>query len=105
MTDLDPNAPMIVAWLGTNLDGESEPFLTQRQAEFWANGAGSAEPLILLSDAEAHVKSLEEALRPFADAAQSYDPDEGDDTTIAWAHGFTIGSLRRARAALGGGNG
>lgn len=34
-----------VAWLGTNLDGESEPFLTRRQAEFWSNGASKVEPL------------------------------------------------------------
>lgn len=39
-----------------------------------------------------------EALAPFAEAASSYDPDEGDGKNVAWAHDFTIGSLRRARA-------
>lgn len=43
---------------------------------------------------------LREALVPFAEAAASYDPPEGDDSHAAWAHDFTIGSLRRARAAL-----
>lgn len=40
------------------------------------------------------------ALEPFAEAAASYDPPENDDGHAAWAHDFTIGSLRRARAAL-----
>lgn len=38
------------------------------------------------------------ALEPFAEAAASYDPPENDDGHAAWAHDFTIGSLRRARA-------
>ncbi|AEI71026.1 hypothetical protein [EBPR siphovirus 2] len=42
---------------------------------------------------------MREALKPFADAAESYDPDEGDGAHIAWAHDFTIASLRRAREA------
>jgi uncharacterized protein with LGFP repeats len=50
--------------------------------------------------AEAKVARMGEALKPFADAADSYDPDEGDDRHAAWAHDFTIGSLRRARSAL-----
>ena len=37
----------VIAWLGTNLDGESEPFLSERQAEFWSNGASKVEPLYL----------------------------------------------------------
>lgn len=40
------------------------------------------------------------ALEPFAEAAASYDPPENDDGHAAWAHDFTIGSLRRARAAI-----
>lgn len=50
--------------------------------------------------AEAQVAGLREALEPSADAAARYDPPEGDDASAAWAHDFTIGSLRRARAAL-----
>lgn len=45
---------------------------------------------------------LREGLKPFADAAQLYDPPEGDDGDVAWAHDFTIGSLRRARTLLKG---
>jgi hypothetical protein len=42
-----------------------------------------------------------EALKPFAEAADAYDdPSDEDDAGLAWAHDFTIGSLRRARAAL-----
>ncbi|MBB5040850.1 hypothetical protein [Shinella fusca] len=47
---------------------------------------------------------LREALKPFAHAAQFYDPPENDDCHVAWGHDFTIGSIRRARALLGGEN-
>lgn len=50
--------------------------------------------------ASREVERLREALRPFAEVAASYDPPEGDDAHAAWAHDFTIGSLRRARQAL-----
>lgn len=50
--------------------------------------------------AEARVKVLEKELEPFAKEAERYEPDEGDDDQIAWASDFTIGLLRRARAAL-----
>jgi len=50
----------------------------------------------------AEVARLREALEPFAKAADGYDPDEGDSCDVAWAHDFTIGSLRAARAALQG---
>jgi gamma-glutamyl:cysteine ligase YbdK (ATP-grasp superfamily) len=46
------------------------------------------------------IERLREALKPFADAADAYDPPEGDDRDIAWSHDFQIGALRRARAAL-----
>jgi len=49
---------------------------------------------------EARLSEALEALRPFADAAQSYEPDEGDNADVAWAHDFTIGSLRRAHTFL-----
>lgn len=45
-------------------------------------------------------RRLREALEPFAEAAESYDPDEEDGAGAAWAHDFTIASLRRARSAL-----
>lgn len=40
-----------VAYLGTNLGGESEAFMSERQAEFWSNGACKVEPLYLRSEA------------------------------------------------------
>jgi hypothetical protein len=46
------------------------------------------------------VAAMEKALEPFAKAADSYDPDEGDSSDVAWAHDFPIGALRNARAAL-----
>jgi hypothetical protein len=48
----------------------------------------------------AELAKAREALEPFAEAAASYDPDEGDSKDVAWSHDFTIGSLRRARTAL-----
>jgi hypothetical protein len=49
--------------------------------------------------AEAKLAQAVEALEPLAEAAGSYDPDEGDGADVAWSHDFTIASLRRARTA------
>ena len=56
--------------------------------------------------AEAEAERLREALKPFADIAEAYDPPEGDDDDTAWdrRHTPTIGMLRRARVALEGGD-
>ena len=62
-----------------------------------------SDVLPLLADRDALKAKLErarEALTPFAEAADSYDPDEGDGGYGAWQHEFRICSLRRARAAL-----
>jgi len=50
--------------------------------------------------AEAEVKRLRDALKPFADIASSYDPPEDDDDQKCWHAESTptIGDLRRARA-------
>ena len=50
--------------------------------------------------AEAANKELVEALAPFADSAAAYDPPKSDDHEEAFATRFSIGLLRRARAAL-----
>jgi len=62
--------------------------------------------LALVLERNAQIQALQkeletarEALEPFARVADSYEPDEGDDACVAWAHDFTIGSLRRARDA------
>lgn len=54
-----------------------------------------------LSTSRARVEALEKALEPFAAAAETYDPPEGDDQQLLWGPDFvTIGMLRDARAAL-----
>ena len=50
---------------------------------------------------------LREALRPFAERADIYDPPEGDDDIRDWSEGpphthILIGDLRRARSAVKG---
>lgn len=53
-----------------------------------------------LDQAKAQAAALaqaSEALKPFADTADSYEPDEGDGACVAWMHDFTRASVRRAR--------
>lgn len=54
-----------------------------------------------LSEKEAECERLREALKPFADAADAYDPPEGDDDHLIWDTTLLVGDLRRARTALG----
>ncbi len=42
------------------------------------------------------MRQAADRMKPFAEAADSYDPDEGDGRNAAWAHDFIIGSLRAA---------
>lgn len=51
---------------------------------------------------EARNAELEKALKPFAEMAYLYDPDEGDGGDEAWDRGPTIGQLRAARSAIAG---
>jgi hypothetical protein len=51
---------------------------------------------------QADLAAAQAALAPFAKAADRYDPDDGDEAQLAWANDFTIGDLRRARAASPG---
>ncbi len=53
-----------------------------------------------IAELEAERDRLKAALKPFADEADKYEPDEDDDGMEAWASGFTVGDLRAARAAL-----
>jgi uncharacterized protein (DUF3084 family) len=53
-----------------------------------------------LATARQQIERLREALTPFAEAADAYEPDEGDGASMAWQHDFSIAALRRARAAL-----
>jgi hypothetical protein len=55
-----------------------------------------AEKCATITTLRAELVKAGEALEPFAEAAASYDPEEGD----GWVHDFPITSLRRARAAL-----
>lgn len=55
------------------------------------------EPLLEAAD---EIEKLRAALRPFAEAARKYDPDEGDGDLPVWDWSPTTGMLRKARAAL-----
>ena len=57
----------------------------------------------VLYEAADRIEKLEAALRPFAEWADAYEPDEGDEHELAWNHRATIGMLRAAREALKGG--
>lgn len=61
-----------------------------------------SKPLYSRRQTEARVKLLEEALKPFADLAPSYDPPEDDDDHKCWHAESTptLGDLRRARTVL-----
>ncbi len=51
----------------------------------------------------ARVAELEAALKPFAEEAQRYEPDDGDSNMPAWSSNeFCIGHFRRAAAAMEG---
>jgi len=57
----------------------------------------------ILAERQRQAEVMEEVMKvlePFAEAANSYDPDESDNDQVAWAHDFQIGSLRAARALL-----
>lgn len=74
--------------------------IVERLTEYskdWRVRAGSIDVVV---EAIAEIKRLREALKPFADEADLYDPPESDDDLPAWSRDFPIGTLRRARAAL-----
>jgi ribosomal protein S27AE len=77
-----PGEAEVVAWLGTNLDGESEPLLEQRQAEFWSNGACHAEPLVTLASLQSMQARAEAAERGVALEGTGWvfwNPDSGEE--------------------------
>ncbi len=49
---------------------------------------------------DARIAELEAALKPFADDAAAYDPDQFDDHDHAYCNRFEVGHLRSARSAL-----
>ncbi len=86
-----------VAWLGTNLECESEPFLSQHQAEFWSNGASKVEPLITLASHQSVIAVLSESLDQWDAWAEGLSPaeiDAGMKKLIA-AKDAEIAALRR----------
>jgi len=48
----------------------------------------------------ARIERLEAALKPFADEAVKYEPDEGDSEELIWDISLTLGHLRNARREL-----
>ena len=67
----------------------------------WENGVDPDDADLMIEAAD-RIEKLEAALRPFAEWADAYEPDEGDDHLTAWDHAPTIGMLRAARKALEG---
>jgi len=93
--------------MSPTMQSEVENTLRELRAEVRSDGAVVAGPTDLDLRAASLIErlyreneKLREALQPFAEVASSYDPEEGDGYDIAWAHDFTIASLRRARSAL-----
>lgn len=64
----------------------------RKNASKWATRALNAEEA-----ADAAKKEAAEVIWPLAEAAASYDPDEGENNQPAWAHDFPIALLRAAR--------
>jgi hypothetical protein len=71
--------------------------LTPSEAD--AAHIAKCDPATIAALIEGYI-AMAEALKPFAEAADVYDPSEDEEWASAWAHEFTIGSLRRARTAL-----
>jgi len=89
-------------------DGETIARLTAEAAAFYQTAERVVSEIAEERDAaEARVKVLEEVLRPLADMAERYDPDEGDDEHLECWSGLAVPKihhLRAARAALKGAN-
>jgi hypothetical protein len=97
--DADQTAAKIVEDAWPEFGGGQQP------AEFWEGFSAAVQfTLARLSPAPPAASGWREAafdaLKPFALAAEAYEPDEGDDDLPAFGHTFTIGDLRRAGAAL-----
>ena len=58
------------------------------------------EALDTIEARNARIAELEAALKPFADDAAAYDPDQFDDHDHAYCSRFEVGHLRSARSAL-----
>jgi hypothetical protein len=83
-------------------DGTCDCTKTIPQAQNLVNYADelSKDISTLAGQVSTLTRQAREALEPFAEAADSYDPEERDGKDVAWAHDFTVASLRRARAAI-----
>ena len=89
---------------GCDLDIEGE----EADLDFIANARTDIPALIAALEASeaARVKAeqerdaLKEALKPFADEAFRYEPDDGDSDLPIWDCQLTLGNLRDARRTL-----
>ena len=98
-------AAMCEAWLSSQAKSEAH---AENCGPLDSEGAGCGRCARCVAEVRAaeneflreRILELEEALKPFAEIAASYDPDEEDGHQVAWAHDVTIASVRRARAAL-----
>jgi hypothetical protein len=81
--------------------------MAEDYSEWWRrieanNWSPTAKELITAIRAlVAENERLREALGPFAAEAKKYDPEESDDCMPAWESEFSLGDVRKARAALG----
>ena len=95
------------AWTNRHYREHPNSAISERQKMELACHACVEEALRTLSaerdEAIRQRDQAREALKPFADGAEKYDPPEGDGDTPAWQSLFFVGQLRRARAALQGG--
>jgi hypothetical protein len=57
-------------------------------------------PALVVAPSTVSQQEVRKALEPFANAANAYDPLEGDDHLEAWASKFKLGELRAARDLL-----
>lgn len=53
-----------------------------------------------LSASQARVKALEDALRPFAEAAAGLNDDTPEDAEVDYTDNLTVGDLRQAARAM-----
>jgi hypothetical protein len=85
-------------------DGRREWWVDGKLHSKWGRALGVDGPAVAkeLREKNAVNKQLLEALKPFAERAAAYDPEDGDDDDYAWYTGryIKIGDLRRARDAI-----
>lgn len=78
-----------------------EHLIERREGPFWQSAETFKALIARIREQEATIKRMDDALKPFAELADRYDPPDGDDDDMAWEATAcpTVGQLRAARAA------